>query len=205
MDNPAPVPPDGALDAAIAALRYALARLDQVEREAAGEHGAAIGLTMPVPATPLLADLVIAARCVLAERSGFTSPAEQHRFARESLELELGTQTAMLGRAGPTAGQHAAELPAVGGAREEADPEFLAALWGFIEAALTGTARRSRRDPEFARFLARMWAEERVQVHVAAEAITTEQAQAKVAELIEAQRALYGSLAAGDDGKPPRP
>lgn len=85
------------------------------------------------------------------------------------------------------------QLPA-----EVADPEFCAALWAFIAASNAGTARRSRRDSEFASCLAGMWGEAMAKAYAAIEGIGVEEARAKVGELAEAQRAIYGSLAAGD-------
>lgn len=88
-----------------------------------------------------------------------------------------------------------AEDPA---AAEAADPQFTAALWAFIAASKAGTARRSRRDSEFASCLAGMWEEAMAKAYAAIEGISIDQARAKVGELVEAQRAIYGSLAAGD-------
>jgi hypothetical protein len=83
-------------------------------------------------------------------------------------------------------------------APEALGAEFDAALWEFISAVRAGTVKRSRRDHEFASCLAGMWEEVTAQLHVAVQGVTIERGRAKVAELIEAQRALYGSLAAGE-------
>jgi hypothetical protein len=100
----------------------------------------------------------------------------------DALEAALG---------GPDAGQLPPEHAAGAGDAEKAlDPESAAALWAFIAASRAGTAKRSRRDHEFARFLAGAWEEATAQLHVAAEGIGIEQARAKVAGYIEAQRAL---------------
>jgi hypothetical protein len=72
-------------------------------------------------------------------------------------------------------------------------------------------ADRLRADPppedaaDFAYLLVGMFLEVLAQLHAASQDIGREQAWAKTLELVAAQRALYGSLAAGDgdDGRGP--
>jgi hypothetical protein len=86
-------------------------------------------------------------------------------------------------------------------------PAFSAALWAFVDDV---QADRLRSDPpaedaaDFAYMLVGMFTEAIAQLHAASQGIGREQAWAKTLELVQAQRVLYGSLAAGD-GEPPRP
>jgi hypothetical protein len=190
---------DQPLDAAIAALRYALARLDEVERQVSGAGPSAATFTMPLDAMPALADLAIGARCALAEQMGLTDPGAQRQVTRQLFVSELESHTiaaqeAGLGSAPPP--QPATEPAVAVPDGRELDPVLAAALWAFV--ADPDAAKRSRRGHDFARLLAGMWEEAMAQLHVAIQGISLEEGRAKVAELVEAQRALYGSLAAGD-------
>jgi hypothetical protein len=192
------------LDAAIAALRYALACLDEMERQVSGAQPSAAGFTMPLDAMPALADLAIAARCALAEQLGVTDPAAQRHVTRQLFVSELETHTIAAQEAGLSEAVSAArpqpeQLLAPGGGQDsDLDPEFGAALWAFVAAVRTGKAKRSRRDPEFASYLAGLWEMAMAGVYAAGGGISLDEGRAKVAELVEAQRAIYGSLAAGD-------
>lgn len=79
-------------------------------------------------------------------------------------------------------------------ARDPETPAFQAELWEFIATATSGTALR---NPGFgvACTLAGMVAELLTQVHMLGQGISQDEAEAKTAELIEAQRSLYASLA----------
>jgi len=93
------------LFAAIAALRYALACLDEIERQASGgEPSTSAGFSMPLDAMPALADMAIAARCALAEHMRIDEPAAQRLFARQLFESELEGHTLAAQEAGLAAG-----------------------------------------------------------------------------------------------------
>lgn len=186
--------PGGAREPMITALRFVLTALGH----ATGTFTGNASFTFDRGELGALAGLVIGSRCALAENAGIGDPAERLEWARRSLESDLEAQeleAAVAGR--PGAGSQPVPFPD-GRARDgrELDPALAAALWAFIAGA--DAAKRSRRDHEFACLLAGMWAEATAQLHVRIEGIGLDQARAKVAEFVEAQRAIYRSLAAGD-------
>jgi hypothetical protein len=91
--------------------------------------------------------------------------------------------------------------------RKVDSPAFSAALWAFIDDV---QADRLRSDPpaedaaDFAYMLVGMFTEVLAQLHAASQGVGEQEARAKTFELVQAQRVLYGSLAAGD-GEPLRP
>jgi hypothetical protein len=74
-------------------------------------------------------------------------------------------------------------------------PAFQAALWDFIASAVDGTASDVPDLLPIACTLAGMVAQLVTELHAVVPGTTREQAEERTADLIEAQRLLYGSLA----------
>jgi hypothetical protein len=76
-------------DAIVAALRYTLAYLDQLETATGDGELPNVEFELPPRAVPGLAMLVVGARRAFAEQHGITERTLQNRYVRDALEHEL--------------------------------------------------------------------------------------------------------------------
>lgn len=82
------------------------------------------------------------------------------------------------------------------------DPQVQADLWQFIADVQAGSAEPSPGDHEFACFLVGLWETTMALYLARVKDISRDEAAVAVAELVEAQRLLYASLAATPTDSP---